>query len=54
MTQFGGALDNIRASVGVDVLLYGLLIAIAIAIAGSAVPSYLIARIRPAEVMRSE
>jgi putative ABC transport system permease protein len=54
VTQFGGSLDNIRASVGVDVLLYGLLIAIAIAIAGSAVPSYLIARIRPAEVMRSE
>jgi ABC-type antimicrobial peptide transport system permease subunit len=35
-------------------VLYGMLAAVFIAIAGSAVPSYFIARIRPAEVMRSE
>jgi putative ABC transport system permease protein len=54
VTQFSSALTNVRTSVGASVLAYGLLIALAIAIAGSAVPSYLIARVRPAEVMRSE
>jgi putative ABC transport system permease protein len=54
VTQFSSALTGVRTSVGADVLAYGLLIALAIAVAGSAVPSYLIARVRPAEVMRSE
>ncbi|HUP72825.1 MAG TPA: FtsX-like permease family protein [Acidimicrobiales bacterium] len=54
VTNFGGALGNVRASVGISIVLYGMLAAVFIAIAGSAVPSYFIARIRPAEVMRSE
>lgn len=54
VTQFGSALDNVRASVGISIVLYGLLAAAAIAMAGSAVPAFLIAKVRPAEVMRSE
>lgn len=54
VTQFGTSLDGIKTSVGFGTLLYGLLIAVAIAVVGSAFPSYLIARVRPAEVMRSE
>jgi ABC-type antimicrobial peptide transport system permease subunit len=54
VTNFGSALDNVRASVGFSIVLYGLLAAALIAIAGSAFPAYLIARVRPAEVMRSE
>jgi putative ABC transport system permease protein len=54
VTQFGSALDNVRASVGFSIVLYGLLAAAAIAMAGSAVPAFLIAKVRPAEVMRSE
>ena len=54
VTQFGSALDNVRASVGFSIVLYGLLAAAVIAMAGSAVPAYLIAKVRPAEVMRSE
>ena len=37
-----------------SIVLYGLLAAAVIAMAGSAVPAYLIAKVRPAEVMRSE
>jgi len=54
VTQFGGALGNVQASVGFSIVLYGLLAAAVIAIAGSAVPAWLIAKVRPAEVMRSE
>ena len=54
VTQFGSALGNVRASVGFSIVLYGLLAAAFIAIAGSAIPAYLIAKVRPAEVMRSE
>lgn len=54
VTNFGGALGDVRASVGLSIVLYGMLAAAFIAIAGSAVPSYFIARVRPAEVMRSE
>ena len=54
VTDFGGALGDVRASVGISIVLYGMLAAAFIAIAGSAVPSYFIARVRPAEVMRSE
>jgi len=53
-TNFGDTLSNLSTTVGLDVLLYGLIAAILIAILGSAVPSYLIARIRPAEIMRVE
>ncbi len=48
------ALQNIQTSVGLDLLLYGLLAAIIIAIIGSAIPAWMSARIRPAEAMRSE
>jgi putative ABC transport system permease protein len=48
------ALQNIQASVGFDLLLYGLLAAIIIAVIGSAIPAWMSARIRPAEAMRSE
>lgn len=49
-----GALQNIQASVGFDLLLYGLLVAIIIAVIGSAIPAWMSARIRPADAMRSE
>lgn len=45
---------NIHAAVGWDLLIYGLLSAIVIAVVGSAAVSYFIAKIRPAEVMRTE
>ncbi|MFA5866426.1 MAG: FtsX-like permease family protein [Actinomycetota bacterium] len=48
------ALQNIQANVGFDLLLYGLLAAIVIAVIGSAIPAWMSARIRPAEAMRSE
>ena len=53
-TNFGDTLSNLSTTVGFDVLLYGLLAAVVIAILGSAVPSYLIAKVRPAEIMRVE
>lgn len=48
------ALQNIHAVVSYDIIFYGILAAIIIAIIGSAIPSFLIAKIRPAEVMRTE
>lgn len=48
------ALSNIKVAVGWNVLLYAVIAAMCIAILGSAVPAWLIARVRPAEVMRSE
>jgi putative ABC transport system permease protein len=53
-TQFGDVLSNVQAHVGISILLYGLLAAVLIAVVGSAFPSWLIAKIRPAEVMRTE
>jgi putative ABC transport system permease protein len=47
-------LHSLQAQFGWQVLLYGLMAVIAIAIIGSAVPAYLTARVRPAEVLRSE
>ncbi len=47
-------LSNVQAHVGVSILLYGLLAAVLIAVIGTAFPSWLIAKIRPAEVMRTE
>jgi len=47
-------LKNIHAAVSWSILLYGLLAAVVIAIVGSAVSSLLIAKVRPAEVMRTE
>jgi putative ABC transport system permease protein len=48
------ALQTLQATIGLDVLLYGLLAAVLIAVLGSAIPSWLIAKVRPAEVMRGE
>ncbi len=47
-------LRNISANVGWDILLYGLGAAIVIALVGSALAAGLIAKVRPAEVIRSE
>jgi putative ABC transport system permease protein len=47
-------LKNIHATVGWSILLYGLGAAVLIAVIGSAIASGLIAKIRPAEVMRVE
>jgi putative ABC transport system permease protein len=46
--------NNLHAIVGWDILLYGLGVAILIAIIGSAFASSMIAKIRPSEVMRTE
>jgi putative ABC transport system permease protein len=54
VTQFGDVLSNVHATVGFSILLYGLLAALVIAVIGTAFPSWLIAKIRPAEVMRTE
>ena len=48
------ALRDLHAAVGWEILLYGFLAAIVIAIIGSAIPAYIIAKVRPAEVLRSE
>lgn len=53
-TDAGGTLDNLKAAVGFDTVLYGVLAALGIAVLGSAIPAYSISRVRPAEVMRSE
>ena len=45
---------NVSATVGWDIILYGLAAALIIAILGSAIPALLIAKVRPAEVMRAE
>lgn len=47
-------LKNIKASVGSNTLMAGIGAALFIAIVGSAVPSFLISKIKPAEAMRSE
>ncbi|MFA6588037.1 MAG: FtsX-like permease family protein [Patescibacteria group bacterium] len=54
MPGIQNTLRDIHAVVGYDIILYGLLAAILIAIIGSAIPAFFIAKIRPAEVMRSE
>lgn len=47
-------ITNIRVAVGWNVVLYGLAAALFIAVAGSAIPSLLMARVRPAEVLRAD
>ena len=61
MVRFGAGIAtaantvrNIQAVVGWDIIFYGFLAAILIAVVGSAIPSFAIAKIRPAEVMRTE
>lgn len=48
------SIRNLTGNVGWDILLYGLGAALLIAIIGSALPALLIAKVRPAEVMRAE
>jgi putative ABC transport system permease protein len=45
---------DVKASIGLSVLGYGIAAALAIAIIGSAIPAYFISKIRPAEVMRAD
>lgn len=52
--QSFGNLKTIQTDVGWNILLDGLGTALVIALIGSAVPAWFIAKIRPAEVMRSE
>ncbi len=47
-------LNSLQVAFSPEVILYGLLAAIVIAIIGSAIPAFFIAKIRPAEVLRSE
>jgi len=58
MTRFAGSASNtlrdLHAVVGTDIILYGLLAAVLIAILGSIIPSFIISRVSPAEVLRSE
>jgi len=48
------SVHGVTASIGWNIILYGLGAALLIAILGSALPALLIAKIRPAEVMRTE
>ncbi|HEV7454442.1 MAG TPA: FtsX-like permease family protein [Candidatus Saccharimonadales bacterium] len=50
----GRNITNVTANVGWDIILYGLGVAILIAIIASALASFFIAKVRPAEVMRTE
>lgn len=50
----GHSLTNVHAVVGWSIIGYGLLAALVIAILGSAIASFFIAKVRPAEVMRIE
>lgn len=45
---------NIQANVGLDIIGYGVGAAVIVAIIGSALPAFLISKVRPAEVMRAE
>jgi putative ABC transport system permease protein len=45
---------DIQSSVGTEILLYGVGATLLIAILGSAIPSFMISKIKPAEAMRSE
>lgn len=45
---------NLQATIGWEIIAYGLLAALLIALIGSAIPAFFIAKIRPAEVMRTE
>lgn len=49
-----GNLRNLTATVSPSIILYGLLAAVLIAVLGSIIPSFVISKISPAEVMRAE
>jgi ABC-type antimicrobial peptide transport system permease subunit len=46
--------QSLKAVIGPEIIIYGILAAIVIAILGSVIPSFIISRVRPAEVLRSE
>ena len=46
--------NNIKASVGLNILALGAIAALSIAIIGSAAPAFIISKIKPAEAMRNE
>jgi putative ABC transport system permease protein len=48
------SIGSVKVAIGWQVILYGIAAALAIAVIGSAIPAWLIAKIRPAEVMRAE
>lgn len=48
------AIRNIQSSVGTDTLLYGLGATLLIAILGSALPAFMISKVKPADAMRNE
>lgn len=50
----GQSVQNIQTNVGIEVLAYGITIALVIAVLGSALASIFISKVRPAEVMRAE
>ena len=47
-------LRELHAALGVSLALYAVALAAGIAVLGAAVPAYVSAKVRPAEVMRSE
>ena len=49
-----GSLKDVQAQIGWPIFLYGLGAAVLIALIGSALASYVISKVRPAEVLRSE
>ena len=48
------SVENIQANIGWEVIVYGVIAALLIAIVGSALASIFISKIRPSEVMRAE
>jgi putative ABC transport system permease protein len=54
VSRNGISIGSINTTISWTILLYGFGSAFVIAIAGSAIPSFLIAKVRPAEVMRAE
>ncbi len=49
-----GSIQDLTAVIDVHLILYAVLAAVAVAIVGSAFPAWLISKVRPAEVLRSE
>lgn len=54
LSAIRGGITNIEATVGWEIIIYGLGAAIVIALIGSTLASIAIAKVRPAEVMRTE
>ena len=58
LREFGNnsltSIKNVQTTVGPQILLEGVAAALLIAVIGSAIPAFLISKVRPAEVMRAE